>query len=159
MHHDRNVSIEINNLEQKSRAELRVLWEGEFAGKAPPSLGRDSLALAIAYARQERHYGGLTRPVAKELDRLLARVLRDDATDARKSPTSPLPRTGTILVREWRGTTYQVTVGDDGFLWNGKTHRSLSSIARVITGTNWNGPRFFGMREVKAATPETHRGS
>ena len=82
MHHDRNVSIEINDLEQKSRAELRVLWEEEFAGKAPPSLGRDILALGIAYARQERRYGGLTRPVAKELDRLLARLLRDDATDA-----------------------------------------------------------------------------
>ena len=159
MHHDRKVSIEINNLEQKSRGELRVLWEGEFAGKAPPSLGRDILALGIAYARQERRYGGLTRPVAKELDRLLARALRDDATDAPKSATSPLPRTGTILVREWRGTTHQVAVVDDGFLWNGKTHRSLSSIARAITGTNWNGPRFFGMREVKDTTPETHRGS
>jgi hypothetical protein len=157
MHHDPKVSI--NNLEQKSRAELRVLWEGEFAGKAPPALGRDILALAIAYARQERRYGGLARPVAKELDRLLARVLRDDATDASKTATSPLPRTGTILVREWRGTTHQVAVVDDGFLWNGKTHGSLSSIARAITGTNWNGPRFFGMREVKDATSETRRGS
>jgi hypothetical protein len=158
MDHNRNVSIEIDDLEQKSRAELRVFWEGEFAGKAPASLGRDILALGIAYARQERRYGGLARPVAKELDRLLARVLRDDATDAPKAATSPLPRTGTVLVREWRGTTHQVAVVDDGFLWNGKTHGSLSSIARAITGTNWNGPRFFGMREVKDATSETHRG-
>jgi hypothetical protein len=57
MHHDRNVSTEINSLEQLSRAELRVLWEREFAGKAPRSLGRDILALGIAYARQERRYG------------------------------------------------------------------------------------------------------
>ena len=156
MHHDPKVSI--NNLEQKSRAELRVLWEGEFGGKAPPSLGRDILALAIAYARQERRYGGLARPVAKELDRLLARVLRDDATDAPKSAMSPLPRSGTILVREWRGTTHQVAVVDDGFLWNGKTHQSLSSIARAITGTNWNGPRFFGMREPTKPIPEAGRG-
>jgi Protein of unknown function (DUF2924) len=120
--HIRNASTEIDNLEQKSRSELRLLWEEEFAGKAPPSLGRDILALEIAYARQERRYGGLARPVAKELDRLLARVLRDDATDAPKSAMSPLPRTGTILVREWRGTTHQVAVVDDGFLWNGKTH-------------------------------------
>ena len=132
-----------------SRAELRVLWEREFAGKAPATLGRDILALGIAYARQERRYGGLAKPVAKELDRLLARVLRDDATDAPSLQRQPLPRTGTILVREWRGTTHQVTVVDEGFLWNGKTYRSLSSIARAITGTNWNGPRFFGMREVK----------
>jgi hypothetical protein len=159
MHHDRNASIETDDLEHKSRAELRVLWEREFAGKAPPSLGRDILALAIAYARQERRFGGLTRPFAKELDRLLARVLRDDATDAPKSATSPLPRTGTILVREWRGTSHQVAVVDEGFLWNGKTHGSLSSIARAITGTNWNGPRFFGMREVKDATRESRRGN
>jgi Protein of unknown function (DUF2924) len=86
-----NGTIEIANLEQLSRAELRVLWEREFAGKAPPALGRDILALGIAYARQERTYGGLTRPVAKELDRLLARVLRDEAADAPKAATSPLP--------------------------------------------------------------------
>ena len=158
MYHDPTVSIEIDNLEQKSRAELRVLWEGEFAGKAPASLGRDLLALGIAYARQERRYGGLARPVVKELDRLLARVLHDDATDAPESPTSPLPRTGTILVREWRGTTHQVAVVDNGFLWRGKTHRSLSSIARAITGTNWNGPRFFGMREPTKPIPEAGRG-
>jgi hypothetical protein len=154
----RNIDIEITDLEQRSRAELRVLWEREFGDKAPQSLGRDILALGIAYAKQERRYGGLARPVAKELDRLLARVLRDEATGAPKSPMPPLPRTGTLLVREWRGKTYHVTVVDGGFLWNGKSHRSLSSIARAITGTKWNGPRFFGMREVKNATPETHRG-
>ncbi len=159
MLHRRDGNIDIDNLEQLSRAELRVLWEREFAGKAPRALGRDILALGIAYARQERRYGGLARPVAKELDRLLARVLCDEAADAPNARISPLPRTGTVLVREWRGTTHQVAVVDNGFLWSGKTHRSLSSIARAITGTNWNGPRFFGMREVKDATPETHRGS
>jgi Protein of unknown function (DUF2924) len=73
-------------------------------------------------------------------------------------PTAPLPRSGTILVREWQGTTHHVTVGDEGFLWNGRTYRSLSGIARTITGTNWNGPRFFGMREISSKTPETRRG-
>ena len=77
MLHHRNVNIEIEHLEQLSRAELRVLWETEFAGKPPSSLGRDILALGIAYARQERRHGGLAKPVAKELDRLLARALRD----------------------------------------------------------------------------------
>jgi Protein of unknown function (DUF2924) len=154
----RSVSIDIEHLEQLSRAELRVLWEREFAGKAPRTLGRDILALGIAYARQERRCGGLARPVAKELDRLLARVLRDEATDVPKAAISLLPRTGTMLVREWRGTTHHVTVVDDGFLWNGKIHQSLSSIARAITGTNWNGPRFFGMREPRKPAPEARRG-
>jgi hypothetical protein len=158
MGHHRNRNIEIDGLHQLSRAELRVLWKREFAGKAPRAIGRDILALGIAYARQERSYGGLGRPVAKELDRLLARVLHHEAADAPKAPTSPLPRTGTILVREWRGTTHQVTIVGDGFLWNGQTHQSLSSIARAITGTNWNGPRFFGMREPKKPSPEARRG-
>jgi hypothetical protein len=63
--------------------------------------------------------------------------------------TDPIPRAGTILVREWHGVTHHVTVTDDGFLWNGTPHRSLSGIARAITGTTWNGPRFFGLRESK----------
>ena len=70
MHHDPNVSIE------KSRAELRVLWEGEFAGKAPPSFGRDILALAMAYVRQERRYGGLEIPVAIAVAAVLTQVHR-----------------------------------------------------------------------------------
>jgi len=129
-----------------------------LCGRRSLALGRDILALDNAYARQERSYGGLSRPVAKELNRLLARVLEDEAADAPKAATSPLPRTGTILVREWRGTTHRVTVVDDGYLWNGKTHQSLSSIARAITGTNWNGPRFFGMREPNKPIPEPRRG-
>jgi hypothetical protein len=66
MLHHRNVNIAIEYLEQLSRAELRILWERELAGKPPPSLGRDILALGIAYARQERRYGALAKPVAKE---------------------------------------------------------------------------------------------
>jgi len=158
MLHRCNRDIEIERLGQLSRAELRLLWEQEFARMPPRALGRDILALGIAYARQERSYGGLARPVAKELDRLLVRVLQDEAADTPKGATSPLPRTGTTLVRDWRGTTHRVSVVDDGFLWNGKTHQSLSSIARAITGTNWNAPRFFGMREPKTPTPELRRG-
>jgi len=139
MPHHRDAIIQLEHLDQLSRAELRALWTEELAESPPASLGRDILALGIAYARQERRYGGLAKPVAKELDRLSACVLRGSATDAPPLPTTPLPRTGTILVREWQGTTHHVTVTDDGFLWNGKPHRSLSSIARAITGTKWNG--------------------
>ena len=84
-------------------------------------------------------------------NRLLARVLRDVDT-SQPTAAAPLPRAGTILVREWRGVTHHVTITTDGFLWNGKTHQSLSAIARAITGTKWNGPRFFGMRKVKSAS-------
>ena len=152
---DRNADIEMGQLERLSRAELRILWKRELGDNPPASLGRDILALAIAYARQERRYGGLAKPVAKELDRLLVRMLRD--ADGSELAATPLPRTGTILVREWRGVIHHVTVVEIGFLWNGKTYRSLSSIARGITGTKWNGPRFFGMREIKKA-PESPNG-
>jgi hypothetical protein len=142
----RDTIIELEALHQLSRAELRSLWVKELAENPPPSLGRDILALGIAYSRQERLYGGLSRRVAKELDRLGAQALGNGA-DPPELSTKPLPRAGTILVREWQGVTHHVTVTDDGFLWNGKPHRSLSGIARAITGTTWNGPRFFGLRE------------
>jgi hypothetical protein len=154
-----DLKLEIEDLDRLSRAELRALWAQELGDKPAASLGRDILALAIAYARQERLYGGLTRAVANELDRLLDRALRDSAAKAPQVPATPLPRTGTILVREWQGTTHHVTIVNDGFLWNGRIHRSLSSIAHAITGTKWNGPRFFGMREVSSKSVETRRGS
>src|SRR6202521_5429593 len=159
MPNHRDAIIDLENLEQLSRAKLRVLWTEELAEKPPAALGRDILVLGIAYARQERRHGGLAKPVAKELDRLSARMLRDGATDAPQLPTTPLPRIGTILVREWHGTTHHVTMTDGGFLWNGKIHRSLSSIARAITGTKWNGPRFFGLRDLKTKTSEVRDGS
>ena len=158
MPHHRKVSTRIDHLGKLSRAELRALWEGEFSEKAPATLGRDILALGIAYAQQERRHGGLAKPVARELDRLLALVLRDDGTGSANPATTVLPRTGTVLMREWRGTTHQVTVVDDRFIWNGTTYRSLSSIARAITGTNWNGPRFFGMRDGNSKASEARHG-
>jgi len=153
-----SLDLKLDDLNRSSRAELRALWRQEFGDKAPATLGRDVLALAIAYGRQERLYGGLTKPVANELDRLLDRVLRDGGTKRPAAPRTPLPRTGTVLMREWQGTTHQVTVVKDGFLWKGQTYRSLSSIAHAITGTKWNGPRFFGMREENGKRPETGRG-
>jgi hypothetical protein len=150
--------LNLEDLNRLSRAELRALWAQELGDKPPATLGRDVLALAIAYTRQERLYGGLTKAVAKELDRLLDRVLRESGSKGRTAPITPLPRTGTVLVREWQGTTHRVTIVNNGFLWNGETYRSLSSIALAITGTKWNGPRFFGMREVNGSKPETRRG-
>ena len=154
----RDLEVDIHDLDRQSRSELRALWTQELGEQPPTTLGRDVLALGIAYARQERRQGGLTKPVAKELARLFDQVLRGDRTEMPTALTAALPRSGTILVREWQGTTHHVTVVDEGFLWNGRTYRSLSGIARAITGTNWNGPRFFGMREMNGKTPERRRG-
>jgi len=143
----RHSTADIHGLGCLSRNELRTLWTQELGENPPATLGRDVLALAIAYARQERGQGGLSKPVARELDRLFDQTLRRDRTAKAAALMALLPRSGTILVREWQGTSHHVTVVDGGFLWNGKTYRSLSGIARAITGTSWNGPRFFGMRD------------
>jgi hypothetical protein len=140
----RDEIIQLAALQRLPRAKLRTLWTKELSETPPSSLGRDILALGIAYARQERLYGVLSRRVVKELERLGACALSNGA-EAELS-TNPIPRAGTILVREWQGVIHHVTVTDDGFLWNGNSHRSLSGIARAITGTAWNGPRFFGLR-------------
>jgi len=156
-HRGRDLRIAIHDLDRLSRSELRALWTEELGEQPPATLGRDILALGIAYARQERCQGGVSKAVKRELARLFDQVLRSDRTETPTALTATLPRRGTILVREWQGTTHHVTVGADGFLWNGCTYRSLSSIARAITGSNWNGPRFFGMREMNGKMLETRR--
>jgi hypothetical protein len=126
------------------RSKLRDLWQQELGETPPRCFGRELLALGIAYARQERRYGGFRKSSVRELDRLFGRALAGSIGDG---TAPPVGRPGTILVREWQGTTHHVTVVADGFIWNGNTHSSLSGIARAITGTKWNGPRFFGLRE------------
>jgi hypothetical protein len=150
---------DIHDLDRLSRNDLRTIWSQEIGDQPPATLGRDILALHIAYARQERRQGGLTKWVARELDRLLEQTLRSDRGEKpAAASTTSLPRSGTVLVREWQGITHHITILNDGFLWNGSTYRSLSAIARAITGTKWNGPRFFGMRELKDYERENGRG-
>jgi hypothetical protein len=125
-------------------AELRARWQDLTGKPAPDGLWRDLLIRAIAYELQARVLGGLDRKTAQELDRI-ARGLREGIRPSFR-PERRL-RAGTELLREWQGRVHRVTVLEDGFGWNGQTHASLSEIARTITGTQWNGPRFFGLRE------------
>ena len=136
--------LNFSDLGHLSRSRLRELWQKEVGEKPPGSFGRELLALGIAYVRQERRYGGMRKASAREVDRLFRRTLADPAGEGR---TPTMARPGTILVREWQGATHHVAVVADGFIWNGRSHSSLSGIARAITGTKWNGPRFFGLRE------------
>jgi hypothetical protein len=136
--------LDLADLGHLSRSRVRDLWEKDVGEKPPESFGRELLALGIAYDRQERRYGGMRKASARDVDRLFRQTLADKAGEGR-APTSARP--GTILVREWQGTTHHVTVVANGFIWNGGSHSSLSAIARAIAGTKWNGPRFFGLRE------------
>jgi hypothetical protein len=99
---------------------------------APPRISPDLLRRGIAYRLQERAHGKLSRHVARIL-----------ASSGRAAPEiAP----GTRLVREWNGRTIDVIATEKGLLWKGRTYRSLSAIAREVTGTGWSGPRFFGVR-------------
>ena len=126
-------------IKEPPRALESSLWQGA----SPAHIGRSFLIRAIAYRLQEQAFGGL-KPSTR---RLLARVAEEAA--AGSSPKRPPVRkaeTGTILVREWQGNAHRVTVLDDGVSFNGKRYRSLSEVAREITGSRWSGPRFFGLR-------------
>ena len=115
-------------------------WEETFGSPPPPYLSVAFMRKAVAYETQCRASGGL--PAATR--RVLRRI--SDGTPVADTETGRL-RPGAHLVREWNGRTYQVEVIDGGFRMDGETWRSLSAIARHITGTTWSGPRFFGLTD------------
>jgi hypothetical protein len=121
---------------ERARRDLHIIVEHGHALEAV-------LRRALAYERQERKFGGLPVVLRKQLE----------AAAAGKTAGMPEPqlklKPGTRLMREWNGTMYSVLVTADGFDFGGKTWRSLSMIARHITGAHWSGPRFFGLKRAK----------
>jgi hypothetical protein len=125
-------------------AGLQARWRTMFGRRAPAHLPRHLLLRIAAYRLQAEVHGDLNPASVRSLERL---------AKAGASGSAPLPdvgsvRPGTLLVREWNGVVHRVMALDQGFAWNGTSYRSLSEVARAITGTRWNGPRFFGLREV-----------
>ncbi len=136
------VAHEIAGLSALNSKALKEKWLALWGAGPPPGLGRAFLVRVIAYRIQEDAFGGLTPATRRFLRRFAA-----DA-DAEPFPAVRPPRTatpGTVLVREWHGTSHRVIVLDNGCTWRGKRYRSLSEVAREITGTRWSGPRFFGL--------------
>lgn len=144
---DGAVLAQLAAMQKLSVNELKAKWEALF-GTPAPNNARAFLELRIGYRIQELTYGGLTRETRRVLDLLADEV---EGKISRKSmvadPRNPV--VGTRLVREWGGAEHTVTVLRDGYDWQGRKFRSLSAVAKAITGTNWNGFRFFGMREKK----------
>jgi hypothetical protein len=122
--------------------ELRGEWRQLHRRSPPMRLSRDLLMRGITYKLQERSLGGLSKSIIRKLDRLDNEVEASDARD-RAPPISLKP--GTRLMREWRGVTHTVLVHADGLEWNNRRYRSLTVVAREITGAHWSGPRFFGL--------------
>lgn len=128
---------------------LRAEWRRLHRTNPPMKMGRDVLELGIAWKLQETALGGMSAALKRRLLDL-AQVMesKGDLTKRRSVRLKP----GARLVREWRGETHDVLVVEDGYLWKGQRWRSLSLIAREITGTRWSGPRFFGLKSGKGSS-------
>lgn len=128
-------------------AELHVAWRRHYRAVPPKKMGRDILELGIAWKIQESKLGGLGAAVKRQIADL-ARTM--GAKSDLPKPRAMSLKSGARLLRTWEGVTHEVMVVDEGFIWSGKTWRSLSAIAREITGTRWSGPRFFGLNVTAA---------
>ena len=135
------VERQIAGLAKRSMPDLRVAWRQLHHTGPPLGLSRDLLIRALANQLQERSYGGLSRALRRRL-RSLARASENGAMAV--DPGLVL-KTGTTLVRQWRGRTHTVLVHQDGFEHEGQRYRSLTAIAERITEAHWSGPRFFGL--------------
>ena len=130
-------------LGQLPQTDLRAEWRRLYRAHPPKRISRDLLELAVAWKLQEKALGGLGASLRHQLARMAQEMeTRGDLAKAR----AVRPRPGAKLIREWHGETHDVLVLDDGFRWRGRHWRSLSAIAREITGTRWSGPRFFGLK-------------
>lgn len=128
--------------------ELKKLW-GDLFGTEAPAYNRKLLESRLAYRLQELAYGGLKPETIKRLEQL-GDQLDGGKRRVRKQRSNDRPVAGTKLIREWQGTPYEVIVHIDHFVFDGKRYESLSSIARAITGTVWNGWQFFGLRSARS---------
>lgn len=131
----------LKNFKTMSPAQLRAAWREQYRSPAP-DIGPDLLRRGIAYRMQERQFGKLAGSTKREIDRIIAR-LEQDGEIGTVSPARLKP--GTQLIRSWHGMVHQVLVLADGYEHEGRSYRSLSQIARAITGAHWSGPRFFGL--------------
>jgi hypothetical protein len=144
-----SVEDEIAHLRGLDLGGLRARWQSVFQHSASTHLTRHLLFAIIAYRLQADRFGDLDHATRQVLDRTIANETgpatstRLASFDQKRVELTP----GTVLVREWDRQSQRVMVLADGFAWNGQTYDSLSKVAFAITGTKWNGPRFFGLRD------------
>lgn len=141
------VAAEIAALEGMDLKALRALWRTYYRHPAPKFFRRELLIRGIAYEMQAKVFGGLAPKTRRTLLKLAAQYEAGPGFTTADAPRKLRP--GTRLVRAWKGVTHTVNVLTDGFEWNSKKYRSLSAIARAISGTNWNGHTFFGLDRKK----------
>ena len=144
-----SIEDEIAHLRGLNLKGLRSRWQGVFQRPAPAHLTQHLLFAVIAYRLQADRFGDLDHASKQMLDGMIATEVgpalsaRLASFDQKRAKLTP----GTVLVREWDRQSQRVMVMANGFAWNGQTFDSLSKVALAITGTRWNGPRFFGLRD------------
>lgn len=141
------VARQIAELEGMDLEALRALWRKLYRQPAPRFFRRELLIRGLAYQIQVKAHGGLSPKTRRKLLRIAEQHESGAGFTTADAPRRLRP--GTRLVRAWQGVTHNVNVLDDGFEWNGTKYRSLSAIAKAITGTNWNGFNFFGLDKRK----------
>lgn len=144
---DPQVLARLAELKTLTMPQLKAQWEKLF-NAPPPNNSRPYLEQRLGHRIQELAFGGLSKPIVRTLDALADEI---EGKKVRKSviadPRNPI--IGTRLIRDWKGTEHTVVVAKDGFDWNGQRFKSLSAVAKTITGTSWNGYRFFGLRQAE----------
>lgn len=129
--------MRVSDLEAMDRTALITLWSQTFKTPVPKGLSQTLMRRFLATEIQTRQLGGLPAAAKRALARTAGQPQR---------PSGTTLKAGGRLLREWNGTTHVVTITEDGYHWQGQTYRSLSVIARTITGAHWSGPRFFGLK-------------
>ena len=137
------IRLRLGRFKSCSIAELKQQWRVLYKSEPPYRISRELLTRAVAYRIQEQVYGGL-----KPSTRRLLIHLADEARSGRPLRLEPVAAAsaGSVLMREWHGATHEVRVLDRGVLYRRKRYRSLTEVAKLITGAHWNGPQFFGLR-------------
>jgi hypothetical protein len=138
------LSKQIAALPTLNKTQLLVIWAENFSKDPPPNLRKELMVPILAYRMQEREFGGLSHGARRRLREIAASLNTEKPSQER--PDSA-PQTGTRLLRIWRGEMHEVIATGSGYQYRGQTYSSLSKIAREITGTQWSGPLFFGVRK------------
>ena len=140
------LEVEIAALPRMNIEQLRAKWRSALKQAPPLHIRKQLLVPLLAYKLQEQVYGGLKPKIKRRLRDLAADFNRNPGKSLGRFKTSTRIKPGTRLIRRWEGQTHTVTACDAGFEYNGKRYKSLSVIARTITGTRWSGPLFFGTK-------------
>ena len=138
----------IEALAKTPAAELRVIWQEQRESPPPATLSARLMRLALAWDMQAEEQGGEARVIRRQWQAMMTRRAEGASAEGAVSGLAPVAAPeGTRLLKSWAGETQEVIVRSDGVIWNGTTYSSLSAVARAMTGTPRNGPKFFGLRE------------